>query len=42
MFPILLLEVYIFGGIRGVTVITVGNGHGKPSSNPRRGCLHFT
>ena len=30
------------GGARGVMVIIVGNGHGDPSSNLRRGCMHFT
>ena len=26
----------------GVTVTIIGNENGKPSSNPRQGCLHFT
>ena len=29
-------------GARGVIVIVVGNEHGDTSSNPGRGCLHFT
>ena len=29
-------------GACGVMVIVVGNGHGDPSSNPGRDCLHFT
>ena len=28
--------------IHGVTVITLGNVHGDPSSNPGWCCLHFT
>ena len=30
------------GGVLGVMVIVVGNGHGDTSSNPGRGRLHFT
>ena len=30
------------GGVRGVMVIVVENGHGDTSSNPGRGRLHFT
>ena len=26
----------VYGGVRGVMVIVVGNGHGDTSSNPRR------
>ena len=29
-------------GTHGVRVIVIQNGTGKPSSNPRQGCLHFT
>ena len=36
--------VSVLGGtqLNGVMVIVVGNRHGDPSSNPRRGYLHFT
>ena len=30
------------GGVRGVMVIVVGNGHSDTSSNPERGWSHFT
>ena len=30
------------GGVRGVMVIIVGNGHGDTSSNPGQDWLHFT
>ena len=30
------------GGVRGVMVIVIGNGHGDPSSNPGWDWLHFT
>ena len=30
-----------FGGACGVMVIFIENGHGKLSSNPAWGCLHF-
>ena len=29
-------------GVHGAMVIVIGNGYGGLSSNPRRGCLHFT
>ena len=32
----------ICGGVRGVMVIVVGNGHGDTSSNPGQDWLHFT
>ena len=31
-----------YGGVRGVMVIVVGNGHGDTSSNTGRDWLHFT
>ena len=33
--------VYKWGGVSGVMVTVVGNGHGDPSSNSGRGCLYF-
>ena len=30
------------GGVSGVMVIVVGNGHCDPSSIPEQGCLLFT
>ena len=33
---------YYRGGVRGVMVIVVGNGHGDMSSNPGRDWKHFT
>ena len=35
-------KIYTYGGVRGVMVTVVRNGHGDASLNPRRGCLHFT
>ena len=35
-------HVYLNGGTHGIMVITIGNGHGNPSSNPETDCLHFT
>ena len=32
----------IIGGVRGVVVVVVGNGHGDTSSYPGRDWLHFT
>ena len=37
-----VLSLELVGGARGVMVITVGDGHDDTSSNPGRGCLHFT
>ena len=31
----------INGGVCGVMIISLENGHGEPSSNPGWGCLHF-
>ena len=33
---------YIHGGVHGVMVTVVGNGHGEQSSSTGQGCLHFT
>ena len=33
---------YHVGGVRGVMVIVIGNGHGDTSSNPGRGWLDFS
>ena len=30
------------GGVLGVKVTVIENGHGDPSSNTGQGCLHFT
>ena len=38
------IYIYIYERERGalsVMVTAVGNGHSEPSSNSRRGCLHF-
>ena len=31
----------VSGGVHGVMVTVIGNGHGDLSSNPRWGSLHF-
>ena len=35
-------DSWILGGVCGVMVIVVGNGHGDTSSNPGRDWLHYT
>ena len=35
------LHTNAFGGLSGIMLIVVGNGHGKLSSNPGRDCLCF-
>ena len=37
----LSIYIYIYWDARGVMVTAVENGHGDPSSNPGRSCLHF-
>ena len=37
-----LVTLHSLAGIRGVTVIDVGNGYDNQSSNPKQGCLFFT
>ena len=36
------LVTKLYEGVHGFRVIVIGNEFGKPSSNPGRGCLHFT